>query len=102
MLKERQKLILEFCRDGKTSGEIAERIRMAQASVYKEIQALKQMGLLEKQSAYHFGKPRGPRAIFITIGTQSQIEFQDQPEYDSKLVNIEFIKHSHNIWRQAA
>ncbi|CAB4124713.1 hypothetical protein UFOVP66_25 [uncultured Caudovirales phage] len=102
MLKERQKLILEFCRDGKTSGEIAERIRMAHASVYPELRALQQMGLLEKQSVYNFGKPRGPRAMFITVGTQSQIEFQDRPEYDPEIVNVDFIKHSHNIWRQAA
>ena len=102
MLKERQKLILEFCQVGKTSFEIAWRIQMAQASVYKEIRALQQMGLLAKQSEPNLGKHRGPRAMFITIGTQSQIEFQDQPEYDSKLVNIEFIKHSHSIWRAAA
>lgn len=102
MLTERQKIILEFCRGGKNSREIAQRIKMAHASVYPELRALQSLGLLEKTGsetrASRFRQP----SIFITIGDDAQIEAQDQPEHDPELVNVAFIKHSHNIWRVAA
>ena len=99
MLKERQKLILEFCQDGKTSSEIADRIGLAQRSIYHELKALQNLNLLEKRNdGDRFKQP----AIFVTIGTSAQIEQCGQEGYDPELVNIEFIKHSHNIWRQAA
>ena len=102
MLKERQKIILEFCAEGKTSFEIAEHIGMAHSSVYPELTALQRLGLIQKNCGADLASRFKQPAIFVTIGDALQIAQHDHSEYDPELVNVEFIKHSHNIWRAAA
>lgn len=95
MLKERQKLILEFCTDGKMPAEIAKQIKIAHSSVYAELAELQRLRLLEKNE-----KTRP--AIFVTVRSYLENQNSEGDEYDPARVNVEFIKHSHNVWGVAA
>ena len=93
MLNDRQKAILEFCVEGETPAAIAQYVGIAQPSIYAWLRQLEQLGMLRKNNE----RP----AIFFTRGTEPLPEEQREIEYDPTL-NVEFIKHSHNIFARAA
>lgn len=101
MLTDRQKAILEFCAEGETPAEIAKYINIAQPSVYAELRQLEQLGLLRKNGERPAGRNGKQPAIYLTVGTEVIPESEREIEYDPTL-NVEFIKHSHNIWKVAA
>jgi hypothetical protein len=104
MLTDRQKAILNFCTHGKKSREITKYFQLGVDSIYLELRLLQRLGLIQKTAA----KSRAP-AVFTTVGTEPALDGQYErdtdlyaPEYDPELVNVEFIRHSHNIFARAA
>ncbi|CAB4132982.1 Transcription regulator LuxR, C-terminal [uncultured Caudovirales phage] len=97
-MNERQKKILEFCANGKKSYEIANQLGLCKTSVYNDLRTLQQIGLLAKTNDH---RRRGMAATFTTVGYEPQLDKLYEREYNPELVNIEFIKHSHNIWGTA-
>lgn len=98
MLTERQKQILAFCATGRKSREIAKLFNLGKDSIYGELRLLQRLGLLEKRDSTRRGVP----VTFTTIGDTPQLDTQYENVYDPALVNVDFIKSSHNIWGQAA
>jgi transposase-like protein len=106
MLKEKQKIILAFCKIGKTSSQVAAHIGAAQSTVYPDLRLLQRLGLLEKREAK---KRIGVAAVFKTIATEFTLDDKYErdtdlyaPQYDAALVNVEFIRTGHNIFARAA
>ena len=99
MLNERQKKILDFCADGKKSQQIAWKLSLAKTSVYNDLRTLQRIGLIRKTTDH---KRRGTPATFVTVGYEPQLDGIYEHEYDPELVNVEFIRHSHNIFGVAA
>lgn len=107
MLTDRQKQILSFCATGRKSREIAKYFNLGQDSIYGELRLLQRLNLLQKSAAH-----RGASANFFTIGAEPQLDGQYERkskldahcehEYNADLVNVDFVKHSHNIWGAAA
>ena len=96
-MKNRQNDILAFCVDGKKSHEIAEHCGLVNGSVYMILRTLQKMGVITKDFD---SKRRGVAATFTTVSTHRPTR-QFEGEYDPELVNVDFIRHSHNIWRTA-
>lgn len=106
MLTDRQKQILAFCATGRKSREIAKLFNLGKDSIYGELRLLQRLGVLEKSAA----KSRlGVSATFTTVGAEPVLDSQYErdtdlyaPQYDPELVNLEFIRRSHNIFARAA
>ena len=106
MLTDRQKQILDFCATGRKSREIAKFFDLGKDSIYGELRLLQRLGLLQKTV---IKKRHGVAATFTTVGAEPVLDSQYErdtdlyaPQYDPELVNVEFIKHSHNIFARAA
>jgi len=104
MLTDRQKQILAFCATGRKSREITKYFQLGVDSIYLELRLLQRLGLIQKTAA----KSRAP-AVFTTVGTKPVLDSQYErdtdlyaPQYDPELVNVEFIRTSHNIFARAA
>jgi hypothetical protein len=100
-MNETQKKILEFCANGKKPYEIAKQLGLCKTSVYNYLCTLQRIGLLAKTNGH---RRRGVAATFTTVGYEPQLDKLDklyEREYNPELVNVEFIKHSHNIWGAA-
>ena len=95
VLTDRQKAILEFCTGGNVPAEIAKYIKVAHSSVYAELAELQRLRLLDKNE-----KTRP--AIFVTVRSYLENQSGESAEYDTERVNVDFIKHSHNIFARAA
>lgn len=95
MLTDKQKAILEFCAEGQTAADIAKYINVHRPAVYFELAKLQQMGLIAKRG-------ESKEKTFTTVGAGLENQDRDQIEYDPELVNVDFIKHSHNIFARAA
>jgi predicted transcriptional regulator len=95
VLNERQKRILDFCVGGKKSNQIAQKLGLCRTSVYNDLRTLQRIGLILKTIDH---KRRGVPATFVTIGYVPQIDDIYEHAYNPELVNVEFIKRSHNIF----
>lgn len=98
-MNEQHRQILEFCIGGKKRCEIAQHFGLSNIYVYNTLRTLQRIGLIEKCK----GKvTRGVAAAFITIGTVPELDKRYKQEYDPEVVNVEFIKRSHNIFSRVS
>ena len=94
--------VLPICRDGKTAIEIATGLGLTLGTVYNYLHHLQASGHIKKISR----TPKAIGALFVTISEEvKEIEKPAEPPVamvgseETRGVNQEFVKRSHNIWR---